>query len=79
MPTPALRSTQMLALAFMSMIVVLGVVVYLSVPDADLALPSTYVIGGQVAAGVVIALIVSTIGFRVAPIAPGTSPGRGEG
>ncbi|MFI5623212.1 hypothetical protein ACIA03_07070 [Nocardioides sp. NPDC051685] len=79
MPTPALRSAQMLALAFMSMIVVLGVVVYLSVADADLTLPSTYVIGGQVAAGVVIALIVSTIGFRVAPITPGTAPEEAKG
>lgn len=79
MPTPALRSVQMLALAFMSMIVVLGVVVYLSVPDADLALPSTYVIGGQVVVGVVIALVLSTIGFRVAPITPGTAPEKAKG
>jgi hypothetical protein len=74
MTTPALRSAQMLALAFMSMVVVLGVIVYLSVPDADLALPSEYVMGGQVVAGVAIALILSTIGFRVAPITPGTTP-----
>ncbi|NGN94828.1 hypothetical protein G5C66_19065 [Nocardioides sp. KC13] len=79
MPTPALRSVQMLALAFMSMIVVLGLVVYLSVPDADLALPSTYVIGGQVVAGVVIALILSAIGFRVAPVTPGTDPEKAKG
>lgn len=79
MPTPALRSVQMLALAFMSMIVVLGLVVYLSLPDADLALPSTYVIGGQVVAGVVVALILSTIGFRVAPVTPGTAPEKAKG
>ncbi|MFD7075456.1 hypothetical protein ACFU7D_27505 [Nocardioides sp. NPDC057577] len=79
MPTPALRTAQMMALAFMSMVVVLGVVVYLSVPDPDLALPSTYVIGGQVVAGVVIALILSTIGFRAAPITPGTAPEKAKG
>ncbi|MFE6508681.1 hypothetical protein ACFVDI_22925 [Nocardioides sp. NPDC057767] len=79
MPTPALRSAQMLALAFMSMIVVLGVVVYLSVPDDDLTLPSTYVIGGQVVAGVVVALILATIGFRVAPITPGKDPEKAKG
>ncbi|MFE6650330.1 hypothetical protein ACFVJS_27485, partial [Nocardioides sp. NPDC057772] len=78
MPTPALRSVQMLALAFMSMIAVLGVVVYLSVPDADLAVPSTYVIGGQVVVGVVIALILSAIGFRVAPVTPGTAPEKAK-
>lgn len=79
MPTPVLRSAQMLALAFMSMIVVLGLVVYLSLPDADLALPSAYVIGGQVVAGVVVALILSTIGFRVAPVTPGTAPEKAKG
>lgn len=79
MPTPALRTAQMMALAFMGMVVVLGVVVYLSVPDADLTLPSTYVIGGQVVAGVVIGLILSTIGFRVAPITPGTDPEKAKG
>ncbi|MEU6136519.1 hypothetical protein [Nocardioides sp. NPDC047086] len=78
MPTPALRTAQMMALAFMSMVVVLGVVVYLSVPDADLALPSTYVIGGQVVAGVVIGLVLSTIGFRVAPVTPGTDPEKAK-
>ncbi|MFJ9391202.1 hypothetical protein ACIRON_20425 [Nocardioides sp. NPDC101246] len=79
MPTAALRTAQTMALAFMSMVVVLGVVVYLSVPDPDLELPSTYVIGGQVVAGVVIALILSTIGFRVAPITPGTAPDKATG
>lgn len=79
MPTPALRTAQMLALTFMTMIVVLGVVVYFSVPDADLTLPSAYVLGGQVAAGVVVGLILSTIGFRAAPITPGTDAEKAKG
>ena len=74
MPTPALRTAQMLALTFMTMVVGLGIVVALSLPDADLQLPSAYVIGGQVAAGVVVALLCSAIGFRAVPIAPGTAP-----
>ncbi|NYI78145.1 hypothetical protein [Nocardioides panzhihuensis] len=72
MPTPAMRTARMLVLTFMSMLVVLGVVVALSVPEADLTLPSAYVIGGQVAAGVVIFVLCSTIGFRAVPITPGT-------
>ncbi|MBC7275870.1 hypothetical protein [Nocardioides sp.] len=74
MPTPPMRTARMLALTFMSMLVVLGVVVALSVPEADLTLPSAYVIGGQVAAGVVIFVLCSTIGFQVVPITPGTPP-----
>lgn len=74
MPTQAMRTSQMLAIAVMSMLVVLGVVVGLSVPEADLTLPSAYVIGGQVAAGVVIFVLCSTVGFRAEPITPGTDP-----
>lgn len=72
MTAPLARTAQMMALTFMTMVVGLGVIVALSVPDADLQLPSAYVIGGQVAAGAVIALLCSTIGFRAAPITPGT-------
>ena len=39
----------------------------------------TYVDGGLVVAGVVIALVLSTIGFRVAPITPGTDPEKAKG
>lgn len=76
MPTQAMRTSQMLAIAVMSTLVVLGVVVALSVPEADLTLPSAYVIGGQVAAGVVVFVLCSTIGFRIEPITPGTDPER---
>jgi len=79
MTTAAARTARMLALTFMTMVVVLGVIVALSVPDSDLRLPSAYVIGGQVAAGVVIALLCSTIGFRAAPITPGTPPEKATG
>lgn len=79
MPTPALRTARMMALTFMTMVAGLGVVVALSLPDADLTLPPVYVIGGQVAAGVVLLLLCSTIGFRVAPITPGTTPEKTRG
>jgi hypothetical protein len=72
MTAPLARTAQMMALAFMTMVVGLGVIVALSIPDADLQLPSAYVIGGQVAAGVVMAVLCSAIGFRAAPITPGT-------
>lgn len=72
MTAPLARTAQMMALTFMSMVVGLGVIVALSVPDADLTLPSALVIGGQVSAGVVIALLCSAIGFRAAAITPGT-------
>lgn len=74
MTAPLARTAQMMAIAFMSVVVWLGVIVALSVPDADLQLPSAYIIGGQIAAGVVMALLCSAIGFRVAPITPGTPP-----
>jgi hypothetical protein len=74
MTAPLARTAQMMALAFMTMVVGLGVIVALSIPDADLQLPSAYVIGGQVAAGVVMAVLCSAIGFRAAPITPGTPP-----
>jgi Ca2+/Na+ antiporter len=64
----------MMALTFMTLVAGLGIVVALSLPEVDLTLPSAYVIGGQVAAGVVLFLLCSSIGFRVAPIAPGTAP-----
>ncbi|MBB3089799.1 hypothetical protein [Nocardioides albus] len=57
----------------MSMLLILGIVVALSVPEADLTLPSAYVIGGQVAAGVVVFVLCSAIGFRAVPITPGTN------
>ncbi|MGH3997044.1 MAG: hypothetical protein ACRDTJ_06230, partial [Pseudonocardiaceae bacterium] len=79
MPTPAMRTARMLTLMFMTMLVVLGVVVALSVPEIDLAMPPAYVIGGQVVAGIVIFLVCSTIGFRAAPITPGTDPEKATG
>ncbi|MGH3354049.1 MAG: hypothetical protein ACRDPS_25530 [Nocardioides sp.] len=74
MTAPLARTAQMMALAFMTMVVGLGVVVALSIPDPDLQLPSAYVIGGQVAAGVIMALLCSTVGFGAAPVTPGTLP-----
>lgn len=74
MTAPLARTAQMMALAFMTMVVGLGVIVALSIPDADLKLPSAYVIGGQVAAGVIIAVLCSAVGFRAAPVTPGTAP-----
>ena len=74
MPTTAMRTARMLTLSFMSIVVGLGVVVALSVPDADLGMPPIYVIGGQVMAGVVFFLLCSTIGFQTGPIAAGTDP-----
>lgn len=74
MTAPLARTAQMMALAFMTMVVGLGVIVALSIPGADLQLPSAYVIGGQVAAGVVMAVLCSAIGFRAVPVTPGTPP-----
>ena len=73
-PSPLARTSQTLALSFMSIVVVLGVLVAFSIPDADLRLPPVYVIAGQVVAGVVIGLLGTTIGFRTVPIAAGTPP-----
>ncbi|GGR63066.1 F0F1-type ATP synthase membrane subunit c/vacuolar-type H+-ATPase subunit K [Nocardioides luteus] len=78
MPTPVMRTAQMLSLTFMSMLVVIGVVVALSIPEADLALPAPVILGGQVIAGIVVFVLCSTIGFRTAPIAPGTPQERAE-
>lgn len=74
MPTPVMRTTQILTLSFMSIVVGLGVVVALSVPEADLTLPPILVIAGQVVAGIVMFLVISMIGFNTGPIALGTEP-----
>ncbi|TQL67973.1 hypothetical protein FB381_1862 [Nocardioides albertanoniae] len=71
-PSPLARTAQTLALTFMSVVVGLGVVIALTVPEADLSLPPAYVIGGQLVAGVAVALLCTSIGFRAAPITPGT-------